>query len=91
MDTPKKEKDSISRRDQALYACYIKRIKEHGDYAKFIPKHILYQEVAELFFVSERTVYNAIKNMISCKEIPNSLTEEETKAILNVHSGFKQD
>lgn len=85
------ERESKKRRDEALFACYVKKLKEHGDYAKFIPKHILYQEVAEIFFVSERTAYQAIKGFITNGNQESILTQEEINSILAVHEGFKQN
>lgn len=72
-----KDNESIKRRDKTLFAYYCMILKKHGTYATVIPKHILYSEVADAFYISARTVYKIINKMIVSKEAIDFNTAED--------------
>ena len=83
------ERDSIERRNRALFKNYIRIIKSYGEYAKYIPKGQLYEETGKPFFVGKRTVYQIISNMMKNRDnvgLPEEI-EEDLHLVLSVYEG----
>jgi hypothetical protein len=48
-------------RDEAVYVYYLKVIKQHGLSARFIDKRVIYEQVAEPFFITGPTVSRIVR------------------------------
>jgi hypothetical protein len=81
------ERDTIEKRNRALFRHYLNVIKGHGAYARFVPKSQLYEETGAPFYIGNRRVYEIISSMIKNKDSGNLPieTEEELALVLSVY------
>lgn len=85
-------KKDMSERDGALLQSYIDVLKKHGDYAKVMPKHELYREAAEGFFISTDRACRIILRMLKLSNINTDVIgNQETRELLNKIKGTRND
>ena len=74
-------------RDEVLFRYYVSLLKSHGEYAKYVLKKDLYEEVGRIFFISPRRVQGVIADMLKKKERIKTTEEaqEDLDIILSLH------